>query len=132
MKTPKSLLQLAEPFGGTVEILTFRDGRNDTYHTGFAVVDKDGNELLTCEPVWYSNGDRWHVHNKCSRRLTYVKTLRGLKADIKPGNTGFRFKRKPGAIAAICLLLALVLGACSSAYHCPTYKPAPRPYHFNR
>lgn len=99
MRTPKSLLALAEPFGGTVEILTFRDGRNDSYHTGFAVVDQEGNELLTCEPVSYSNCDRWSVHNKCTQRLTYAKTMRGLKADIKAMHTGFTFKAAPSARA---------------------------------
>lgn len=99
MRTPKSLLALAEPFGGTVDILTFRDGRNDSYHTGFAVVDQEGNELLTCEPL--ANGavrrregaDRWMIINRCGAGISYVRSLRGLKADIKAMHTGFRFGR---------------------------------------
>lgn len=118
MKTPKSLLALAEPFGGTVEIITFRDGRDDTYHTGFAVVDQSNNELLVCEPCHYSNGDRWLIKNRCEGTLTYAKTMRGLKASIKPKHTGFIFRRTQ--LAVIILACCLFLGACSS-HHCPTY-----------
>ncbi len=89
MRTAKSLLHLAESVNGRVEQLSFRF--NGVFQTGYAIVDSDNNELLTLEPVHYSNGDRWLVNNHCAERITYVKSLRGLTADIKPMHTGYKF-----------------------------------------
>jgi hypothetical protein len=118
MKTPKSLLQLADQVGGTVEPLTYRHAGNGSYSRGFAVVDSDNNELLECEPVHISTGRRWLVKNKCDSSHKYVSSLRGLTAEIKPGHTGYRFRR---VATVVCVLLALALGACTTSYHCPTY-----------
>jgi hypothetical protein len=97
MRKFKSLELLALAIdGGRIELLRFRD-QVGKYHLGFAIVDKDNNELLEIEPVHYSNGDRWKLNNRCEGgRIAYAKTMRGahrlvLSQPFKPGLTGFKF-----------------------------------------
>lgn len=73
----KSLLQFAAAHGFKVARLTF-----DKIKTGYAVVYPDlnasistGRELITIQPVHYSNGDRWLV-KQINRPLYYAKNLR--------------------------------------------------------
>lgn len=93
MKTPISLQRLADSIGAHIEPLNFK--AHGRAMRGWAIVDSDNNELLECEPVYYSNGDRWKIDNKSDKLtgLKYVKTLRGLdrKINIKPGYTGYKF-----------------------------------------
>lgn len=93
MKTPKSLLTLAVNVSGSVESINYHT--HGQVNKGFAIIDSDNNELLECEPVYYSNGDRWLIRNKCTipSQLFYVKSLRGLKTEIKAGRTGYVFNR---------------------------------------
>ena len=89
----KTLQVLAAQVGGSVVNLRFRS--NGKFQKGYAIIDADKNELLTCEPCYYSNGDRWLVHNRCEGGLKgvyYVSDLRKLKTQqIKPGFTGYKF-----------------------------------------
>jgi hypothetical protein len=93
MRIPKSLLSLAAKVNGTVELLRYH--AHGQVNNGFAIVDADSNELLEIEPVYYSNGDRWLIRNKCTipSNSFYRKSLRGFTTDIKAGRTGYVFTR---------------------------------------
>lgn len=91
-KTPKSIERLAATVAGsTIQELSFR--MHGRFAHGWAIVDKDQNELIECEPLYYSNGDKWLIKNKCFNRHFYVKSLRGLdtKCQIQAGHTGYKF-----------------------------------------
>lgn len=94
MKIPTSIQRLADSIGAFVEPLNFK-AHGKSMH-GWAIVDADSNELLECEPVYYSNGDRWKIDNRSDKStgLKYVKSLQGIdrKVNIKAGYTGYKFR----------------------------------------
>lgn len=94
MKTIKSLEALADSVGGFVERIKFK--AHGQFQYGYAIVDADNNELLEAEPVHYSNGDRWKIHNRTTPGridMFYAKSLRSLENEttLKAGYTGYRF-----------------------------------------
>lgn len=91
MRTPKSLIQLADSINARIEEISFR--MHGRFLPGFAVVDQDDNELLVLEPLFRNGADRWLVNNKCGKGISYIKSLRGFTADIKPMHTGFKFSK---------------------------------------
>lgn len=87
MTAPKTLKKMADNVGGIVVNLSFGSRK------GYCIIDSERNELLTCEPVNYSNGDRWLISNKCNQSYSYCKSIRNVhNQSIKPGYTGFRLK----------------------------------------
>lgn len=90
MKAPKSLIELAATVDGSIHSINYR--AHGQVSKGWVIVDKDRNELLEVEPVYYSNGDRWIVRNKTFNRHFYVKSLRYLhtKCQIQAGYTGYK------------------------------------------
>lgn len=89
MRTPKTLQAIADTAKAFVEPLKF-----DRIKRGWAIVDSDNNELMEIAPVHYSNGDRWKVIDRTDSRpsLKYYKSIRQIKAALKPGWTGYKFR----------------------------------------
>lgn len=94
MKAPNSLQKLADSAPAWIEVIRFNAHGQSL--KGYAIVDADGNELLECEPIHYSNGDRWKVINRHQNEtrdlpaIYYYKSLAGIhkKQTIKPGING--------------------------------------------
>lgn len=98
MKTPKSLEKLAEAAGLFIEPLKFYATMGGPTKKGFAIVDKDNNEIAEIEPVFYRNGDRWKISNRSDEApsLSYLKSLKGIDkkftGKLKAGHTGYKFR----------------------------------------
>lgn len=88
----KTLQKLADQIGGKVVVLKYRSC--GMFMKGYAIIDKDKNEILTVEPRFYSNGDKWLYvnHSDKASGVCYLKSLIGLRGlSLSAGFTGYTY-----------------------------------------